>query len=395
MTLSNGCEVSDFKVMPANWQSRSASTKKDWIIYYTFFDPEYKEGKRCQVRGMNRVKNLAERQRVTRKLIAFEIQNLQSGFNPFKKTVINPTRFEVNRNTPFIPALKKAFEKVKGVEGTLNDIKSVIKGVELSARQLGIYSMPISEVSRKYFKSIFEQCYKNNPKFTAARQNKYRAYLMKLFKELIEMEAVDVNPLRDIQKERETKKERVMPNEDERQKINEYLKENYYSFWRAIQIFFASGSREIELMRVQKKHVDLKDQSCLYLVKKGIEERWVRRPIPDSALPLWIEIMKDSKEEDFLFSKKMIPGPVQIRSEQFSRRWKRHIKDKLKININLYSLKHLNTTEISDQLDKLYNPAEDVQKLTGHTTTAMIVQIYDQHNKSRKDNKIKTIGGTF
>lgn len=393
MNLPNGCYVSEIKVTPKNWDKK-ASVEKNWLIHYTFFDPEYDEGKRCQVRGMNNGKTLKDRQHLTRYLINREIEKLKSGYNPFKRDLIT-TNFELSPDTPFIPALWKAYEKVKGVEGTLQDIKSVIRGVELSAKELNYQNLPISKVSRKYFVLIFEQCYKNNPRFSAARQNKYRAYLMKLYKVLIKMEAVEVNPLRDIEKENEIKKERVLPTEDQRREINEYLKANYYSFWRAIQIFFASGSREIELMRVQRKHVDIKNQTCLYLIKKRKGETWVRRPIADKVLHLWIELIQKCKDEDYLFSKGLIPGPTQIRSEQFSRRWNRHIKKKLGIDVNLYSLKHLNTTELSDQLDQLYNPAKDVQKLTGHTSTAMIVNIYDKKHKERKDDKIKKIGGTF
>ena len=394
--LPNGCYVSEFEVTPKNWETKKATTQKDWVIYYTFFDPQYSTGKRCQVRGMNRFKNLSERQRRTKTIMKAELQNLQTGFNPFKKEIIAPVNSEVNPNTPFIAAIKIAYTKIKAVKGTLTDIRAVIRGVELSAKQLGIENYPIKNVSRKYFKMIFERCKENNKQFSAARQNRYRAYLMRLYKELIEMEAVEANPLRDIKKEKITKMERVMPSPDQRNKINEHLKVNHYNFWRWVQVFFASGSREIELMRVQKKHVNLSDQSCLYLVKKGQEERWVRRPITDSAIHLWEEILSESKnEEDFLFSRFLKPGAKKIGEDKLMRRWRDYVKIELGINVDLYTLKHLNTTEVMDKLDKLYNPIKEVEKLTAHKDGAMIVQIYDKHNKSRKDNKIKTIGGTF
>lgn len=390
--LPNGCFVPEFKLSPKN----PTNTDKDWIICYDFCDPEYPKPFRRQIRGMNHEKNFTDRKKAVKTLIDAEIEYLQSGFNPFKKEIIAPVNFEVNPNTPFIAALKIAYTKIKAVKGTLIDIKAVIKGVELSAKQLGIHNYPVKNVSRKYFKMIFEKCRENNERFSAARQNRYRAYLMKLYNELIEMEAVEVNPLRDIRKEKVTKNTRVTLTVEQRKQINEHLYENHYTLWRCVQIFFASGAREIEIMRVQKKHVNLGEQSCLYLVKKGQEERWVDRPITDSVLYLWEEILSESEnDEDFLFSKFLKPGPVKIREDQLLRRWRKYVKIELGISVELYTLRHMNATEISSRLDKLYNPSEDVKELTGHKTTAMLVKIYDTKNKERKDNKIKTIGGTF
>jgi integrase len=181
-----------------------------------------------------------------------------------------------------------------------------------------------------------------------------------------------------------------------------------------MQIFFTSDSRETELFRVQAKHVNLKDQSCLFLVKKGREERWVRRPIIDAALFLWKEILSECKsDEDYLFSKNLVPGKTKISSTQFGRRWQRHVKgtakvrrkensrkkyvpkDKLNINIDLNSLRHQSITELMDKLDKEYNPAKDVTGITGHTTEKMIAKVYDMNNDKRKNDKVKKIGGLF
>lgn len=48
-----------------------------------------------------------------------------------------------------------------------------------------------------------------------------------------------------------------------------------------------------------------------------------------------------------------------------------------------------------EKLDDNTNPAEEVRLLTAHTTTAVIVNIYDTKNKTRRDNKIKKAGNLF
>jgi integrase len=300
-----------------------------------------------------------------------------------------PANSEVEPDTPFIQALQIAFKKIKGVKGTLVDIQSVIKGTAEAAEKLGIDQLPVKNVSRKYFKMIFKQCKQDNPKFSDNRQNVYRKWLKKLYDELIELEAVEINPLVFIRKEKTIRKKRVMPTDEQREQISKYLKENFYNFWRAIQIFFASGSRETELMNVKIKDIDLKNQQCKYLVLKGKEAHEVTRPISDAVLHLWEELK--GEDEDYLFSYDLTPGANKLSTEALSKRWKRHVKKELGINVDLYSLKYLNTTEIMEILDD----TKEAMKLTAHTTEAMIVKIYDTKNKQRKDDKIKKVGSTF
>jgi hypothetical protein len=83
--LPNGCHFTELKVSPKNWQDKKASIEGSWIIYYTFFAPGDKKGKRCQIRGMNRIKSLKERQQATKILLTTELIRLKSGYNPIVK----------------------------------------------------------------------------------------------------------------------------------------------------------------------------------------------------------------------------------------------------------------------------------------------------------------------
>ena len=409
INLPNGCYISEMKVAP-----KSLDIEKDWIIYYSFYDPEFPKPKLRQIRGMNHFKTVAERLKEVKKIKALELSFLMEGFNPFKEEVVHKLPSELSPDTPFILALNKAFEKVKAVPGTITDIRSVIKGVDLAAQKLSIDKKPIKDISRKHFVAIFEQCEKDNQRFSKNRQNVYRKWLIKLYKILFKLEAVESNPLKDIEKEKITRNEKTLITYEERTIIRNYLRSNHYYLWRLMQIFFTSDARQIELYRVQKKHVNLKDQSCLYLVKKGQEERWVRRPIIDAALFLWEEILSECKtDEDYLFSVKMRPGAKQQDSEQFGRAWRRHVNgtlktkrkensrkkhapvEKLNIPVKLNRLRHQSITEMMDSLDKQYNPAKDITPLTGHTTEKMIAKVYDLNFESRKYDKVKKLGRLF
>ena len=112
--LKNECYTSDIKVHPKNWQSSRTSTKKDWYIFYRFYDPSFKEyvqfkkGKLILIRGMNIYRTLSERQKKTINPIKDEKKKiLDSFFNPIKNLSTLPkiNSNEITGNIPFLEAL--------------------------------------------------------------------------------------------------------------------------------------------------------------------------------------------------------------------------------------------------------------------------------------------------
>lgn len=404
LNLPNGCYTGKISVHPKNWKRIGASLNVDWYIYYRFHDPalkhikEYKYGYLVLFRGMNDERDLAERRLLVQDLIDVEKKNLIKGWHPIQRVFKRPPDYnkDINPDTPFIAALTYGLSKVKAVKGTLTDMKSVVKGVEQSALKLNLHDLPISEISRKHFKMIFDQCFKDNVRFSACRHNKYKAYLSKIYKQLRQYEAVEINPLKDIDNEQYVKKQKVILTPAERILIDKQLHKKHYDYWRVVNIFFASGSRETELMKVKGKDVDLVNRRVRYTVLKG-KHREVWRPIKDVVYDLWVEIMKDCKPEDFVFSVGLIPGKKEIRPDQLARRWNLHVRkgmrdDKKGINITatFYSLKHLNTTEVVDYLDD-----RDAARLNEHTTTAMVRTIYDVGREERQNRRIRGVPNKF
>ncbi len=74
---------------------------------------------------------------------------------------------------------------------------------------------------------------------------------MILFKELLELETIESNPIRDLSKRKTIKKLRELLSDKEREKIDKYLKLNFYIFWRFVNIFFHSGARESEMLALR------------------------------------------------------------------------------------------------------------------------------------------------
>jgi len=391
--LQHGCTCSEPKVNPANWESSRVSVKKDWYIYYRYYDPlfrdnpKYKKGKLVIVKGMNTFSSPKERQLATREIMAQELDRLtRQGYNPITGQYSQQidTIYIIDPATPMCEALRSAFERKTWEKHTKEDLLSVLRGFTQASEQLRFDQLPVTETRRKHIKAILAQAGQNKGGWSAVNFNKYRGYLHSLFKELVQLEAIEVNPVADIERMKGLRKIREVLKPEERRKVVDHLRANYPEFHRFVQIFFHSGARRTELLKVKIKDVDLEAQSYKVVVKKGREYREVLKPIKNIALPFWQEAVAGGKPEDYVFSVGLVPGQTSIRPEQVTRRWEEHVKKKLGITADFYSLKHLNTTEVVEALDE-----QAAAKLNSHTSTAMVVGVYDVNQNPRKFEKIK------
>lgn len=193
--------------------------------------------------------------------------------------------------------------------------------------------------------------------------NKFRTYLLGLFKELTQLGCCEMNPVRDISKKVETITIREVITKEKLSIVLKYLEKNFYTFYRYAQIFHYSGARSTELFSVQKKHIDLENQEYTVLIKKGKQYVWVKKIIIPAAVPFWSEILDQCKsDEDYIFSRGLFPGTFPIKSYQITKRWKRLVKYSKKIidpetkrvitlTEDFYTLKHL----FLDLLDEMNN----------------------------------------
>ncbi len=408
LTIPNNCRSSELSVFPRNWDKAGASIKSDWKIQFYFFDPlhkkQYPRGKYCQIKGgMNRLKSLQERREAVKIFLAEIKQLLEQGYNPITKNTIAPieTECSIEPTMPFIKALRKVREKMDVTPNCRRDLLSVIKFTEAAAIQLKINTIAICEIRRKHIKILMNQLAKTKKTWTANTYNYYRAHLSMLFKELLEFEAVELNPVKDLSKMKTVKKIRTVLSEEECIIIDDYTRLKHFRFNLLIHIFFHSGARTSEIFRVKGEHVNLQKQTVKYLILKGKQFIEVERPIKNIVLPLWKEAMEGCGPGDFVFGKGLRPAPIGIDPSQAGRRWKRHIKgkdkqgkDKIKegltITADWYSLKHLNTTKTVDALNDA-----DAAKMNAHTSTAMVAQVYDINHDRRQNDRLKKLDHKF
>lgn len=392
--LSNGNWYSGVSVVPKNWKLASASLKTSWYITYRYYSKENSAPKQVKIRGgINRLRTLKERRAAVKQLMENEINLIENkGYNPFYNIVDENigTDYIINPDCGLIESLRKAGERLRLRPSTKSDIKSVLTGFEKAATKAGIDAKPVSQVQRRHIILIFDEAAKIIENWSDKRFNKYRAYLLMLFNELVEVQTLEVNPVSAIKKRAEVKKLRLTLTPEERIKVKNVLKKSYPNFYRFLQIFFHSGARESELLRLKTEDINLQEQYFKITVfkrKVPVEEK---RPIKTISLPFWTELIETALPGQYVFSKNLLPGNFSISPAQITRRWRTHIKVKLGIKADFYSLKHLNLDEVTEQLSP-----EMASQLAGHTSTKMIEEVYAVGHKERVMQKIRGIENPF
>jgi hypothetical protein len=106
--------------------------------------------------------------------------------------------------------------------------------------------------------------------------------------------------------------------------------------------------------------------------------------------------MNGCRPTDYVFSRGLKPGALPINPIQITRRWRTHIKKKLGIDCDWYSLKHLNTTNNVDKVLLAIREAQEAAaKLTAHKSTKMIAKVYDIKSAQRLNDELKQNSAGF
>lgn len=418
--LPNGCHCSDPQISPKNW-NQLKELKGPWRLTYRFYDPAHRDqnGKikpyQVNLKTINVAKTLSDRKKIAAFALRDEMAELLQGYNPRLKKTISPThtKFDIQPTSLFLDALRMALERLKMEPTTIKEIRSyIIPNVSRAAVALGYFTLTISEVRRRHIVYILDWLREHSERFSDNTFNHYRTYLGSLFAELLEIEAVESNIINDIKKKHWKPKDRETLTEQERIYVNNLLLEKYPSFHRFLHIFFHSGARITELLALRGQDVELDGQRFRSVIKKGKGRRTEWRPIKSIAMLHWRQALEGCAPEDYVFSEDLVPGEKQIPAKQITRRWYSRIKKEyvhekgkkgkyidrihviqgreVKITADFYALKHLNTTEMVDHVGE-----QAAAELNQHTSTAMVVKIYDKNQKTRQHDKIKRVNNPF
>lgn len=387
--LPHNCKCSTLSVSPDNYKKNTADLKKPWLIHYRFYDAAGNV-KQVKVRGMNRMTNWRDRLDDTNFLLKSELAKLMDGYNPITGQT-TPDSKDLNTIPPrtwFFKALRSAMGRLTCSDITKNSIKSMLNILEPYALELKINNISIESVKRSHIKQIL-QLANARKKLSASNFNHYRAYLLMLFKELLELDAVETNPVSDIRKQLEVRKIRKTLTKEQEATIDAHLTEVHPAFRRYLHIFYHSGARSSEMVRLQGKDVHLEEGYFVKTILKGSQRKEVHAIIKTIALPYWQEAMHECKPDQYVFSRGLLPGNNQILYERITKLWNKHVKKELGINVDFYANKHA-ASDATAALLSLKHAKEHNSHSSDRTTLK-----YAQLHESREAQEVRELGNEF
>ena len=391
--LPNNCRYSEPSVSPANYKSCGPTAlKKKWYIKYRFYDDSLGRAKQIVISRFNTYTTLQDRRDAIDECLKGIRQDLEVyGWNPFSETtlvpVVPPEDQVINKWTPFLDALNFAKTKMQVSEHTMkNEIEFVIGQIEESVKSLHYDRITIWNMTLKNLFLICEKAsYKPDKSYSGAKFNRNKKVLRQLYAKLLMLEVVPANLPMSLERQKEPpRKKKVTLTKEEREKLIKHLQAKSPRFLLLIQVFFHSGARLTEVLRLKVKDVDLKNQSINYLILKGKQQQYKDRPIKDIAVDYWRQCIAGGQPDDYVFSTRLKPGPKEITTNPIKLRWRRLQKD-LKITAGFYSLKHLNTTETVSLI------GHEAAAIQNAESREMIKKHYDVDSIKREHDAIKKV----
>lgn len=263
------------------------------------------------------------------------------------------------------------------IKSTINNISKVAKNMYPDVKMKGINSLHIRD--------ILDYIDISNYRF-----NKHLAHLSIVINELVEKRVFAHNCIRDIKKRKQVKKVRETLSIDQLNDIFNMLEKHNYSFYRFSKVFFYSGARISELMRVQTKDVNLINKEYKVTILKGGQYFEMIKPILPDVWHLWNEVLSEAKNnEHYIFSSCLISGPDKISERQITRRWKRYVKNKYGYTADFYALKHL----FLDILDSQFGGQNQniSSELASHTSSQITNSVYLVNKEKRYLETLKNL----
>lgn len=303
-------------------------------------------------------------------------------------------KYDIQGNLPCIHAFRLATEKLKISDKYKKDIRIVVNRLEPMFEKQGYADIPINNLTRSQLKRVLEAL-----ELSPIYFNRVKASLSSIFNELVQYECCEINITRDIAKKKETKLVRKTLTDDELLNIKNYLKEKHYTFYRYMMIFFYSGARTSELLRLKAKDVSLEKQEFkVYILKGSGKYQEVVKVILPAVIPMWKNILEEVKDpEEYLFAKNLQPGLSPITPIQISRRWRIRVKDIIKVDADFYSLKHLFLDKL-DEFDQrhqtnIFNDSKLDDNIASahasHTSPNITNSVYLVNKTKRIQQKLK------
>lgn len=312
---------------------------KTWYAYFFFKNSEGKMQMIKKKAGINYFKKPKERRKEGEILIT-EINNLLiSGWNPFRPIEQQQNNYSL---LSLIQLLREFYE---------------IKKTTLRARSIQHYKHATDILQQflkeKYTTAMFPD------QFTPMMAQEFSDYLLTtkqykgkshnnqisnmktFFNMAIERDIITKNPFKSIKNRPVETGANIAYTDKERKKIKDYLHRNNHPLYIYVQFLYYCGIRPAELMLLQIKHIDFAGKQIQIPAHISKNRKQSSVELPAEFHKLLKEKYSKLHPELFMFSKKLIPGPISVHRNRASAAHKLVLQDlKISNTHTLYSWKH-------------------------------------------------------
>lgn len=130
---------------------------------------------------------------------------------------------------------------------------------------------------------------------------------------------------------------------------------------------------------------------------KGANPKEVMHTIKDNVVHLWKEALKGCRPDHYIFAYDLAPGPKFVNPDTINKKWRKWVKKckeepikSMEVTADFYSLKHTHTTQVAKLSGEGIAAGHD-----GHTTTAMVRQIYNYGRDEQIHEAVKGLQNTL
>lgn len=363
--------------------------KKDWFVYFYYLNPETGKFKRFRFKAqINRIHNLRDRMKQGRLLVKAVNELLASGWTPFIMSENIGTQWSrVDMSLRHLLRQKKKHVSERTFQSYSNSIERFI--VWLTEK--GLNEHPPEAVKRTHIIEYLDELV-NAHELSANTRNNHLNYIRSMFSVLYSKEVIDRNPASGIPKMPTIYGEKNTPMTDEEtQTVVDLLRSEHPRFMLFINLIYGCGLRPVEICRLKVSDVDVERGEVLI---KGTEAKAHKRDhvtVPAYLMEDLRGYLSNRPKGLNLFSRGFGDSKHPLIRNRVSELWKNLVKDGLKIDKDMYSLRHKSSVDMYDAGFDMFEIRDRLRHSTV-TQTEQYMRSIVSRNKERLRNNMPKLG---
>lgn len=292
-----------------------SKNKNDWYIYFTY----ELNGVKIPVKrrdGINRIKDLKQREIEGQALAKARLTWLQAGWNPITdpKFKARNIRTQAQASQMGFPiALQWALNQKKVAKKTRNGYQSILDHIVETCNKEGFSAIPIAAVKRFDIMSLLGKLDEDRS-FSNHGYNKYRDVIRLLLGELLIWNVIEYNPASKIPDRIVVESDKFQPyTDEEKQRIAEHLAAKHPNYLRYLLLIYHTGIRPKEALALKVKDISLTSREIKLvpdLEEENTKTKQIRNvPINDELLCILQELELEKFSADYyVFGSPFGPG---------------------------------------------------------------------------------------